>query len=68
MKSAGDVVAAKGFPEVRVWPSVLIITTGPVVRESAALIAEASRGEPWEIVRLACGAREDDGRIKAVTL
>jgi len=67
INSGGEVVAAKGLPEVRVWPKVLIISTGPVVRESAVLIAEASRGEPWEIVRLACGTREDDGRIKAVT-
>lgn len=52
MNSGGDVVAAKGFPDVRVWPSVLIITTEPVVRDRAVLMAEASRGEPWEIVRL----------------
>jgi len=68
MNSGGEVAAAKGFPEVRVWPSVLIITTGPVVRERAALMAEASRGEPVIVVRLGWEGREEEGRMRAVTL
>jgi len=68
MNSGGEVVAAKGFPDVRVWPSVLIITTGPVVRERAALMAEASRGEPVKVVRLVWEGREEEGRTRAMTL
>lgn len=68
MKSGGDVVAAKGFPDVRVWPSVLMMTTGPVVCERAVVMAAGSRGEPFEIVRLAWGDRVEDGRTKATTL
>ena len=68
MNSGGEVVAAKGFPEVRVWPSVLIITTEPVVRERAVVMSVTSRGEPLEIVRLVWEGREDEGRISAMTL
>lgn len=68
MRNGGDVVAAKGFPEVRVWPSVLMMMTGPVVRERAVLTAADSRGEPLEIVRLARGGRDEDDRIRATTL
>jgi hypothetical protein len=53
MKSGGDVVAAKGFPDLRVWPRVLMMTTGPVVRARAVVMAAGSRGEPLETARLA---------------
>lgn len=68
MKSGGDVVAAKGFPEVRVWPSVLMTTTGPVVWERAVVMSAGSKGEPIEIVRLAWAGKDEDGRIRATTL
>lgn len=68
MKSGGEVVAAKGFPDVRVWPSVLIITTEPLVRDRAVLMSAASRGEPLDILRLVCGGREEVDRISAMTL
>lgn len=51
MKRGGEVVAANGFPDVRVWPSVLINTTGPLIVAKAVVISPVSRGEPLDIVR-----------------
>lgn len=56
MNRGGEVVAAQGFPDVRVCPSVLMMTIGmdALVPASATPTSEALHGSPIVMVRFGC--------------
>lgn len=71
MKRGGEVVAAQGLPDVRVWPKVLIITTGIVgfnLRNTVST-SDVLQGSPVVMVRFSCWGRVVVGlRTSAVTV